>query len=186
MSAAAKKFLLAVQEAGKIYRHVAEKKGTGNFVTEVSVDETDSPQTPVELFFILAMIAQEKIPVADDRAEIHRPLQQRRRLRRRPRAVREGVRRRPGVIAFAIKEFGLPATLKLSVHSGSDKFSLYPIINRLIKKHDAGLHVKTAGTTWLEEVIGLAEAGGEGLAIAKEIYAEALAHFDELTGPTRP
>jgi tagaturonate epimerase len=67
------------------------------------------------------------------------------------------------VIAFAIREFGLADTLKLSVHSGSDKFSIYSIINRLIKKHDCGLHVKTAGTTWLEEVIGLAESGGEGL-----------------------
>jgi hypothetical protein len=87
------------------------------------------------------------------------------------------------VIAFAIAQFGLPAGLKLSVHSGSDKFSLYPVIHRLIRKHDAGLHVKTAGTTWLEEVIGLAEAGGEGLAIAKEIYAGAHTRFDELTRP---
>ena len=69
------------------------------------------------------------------------------------------------------------------MHSGSDKFSLYPIINGLIKKHGAGLHVKTAGTTWLEEVIGLAEAGGEGLQLAREIYAGAHARFDELTGP---
>src|SRR5207248_5921456 len=87
------------------------------------------------------------------------------------------------VIAFAISEFGMPSTLKLSVHSGSDKFSLYPIINRLLKKHDAGLHVKTAGTTWLEEVIGLAESGGEGLEIAKEVYSGAFDRFDELTGP---
>ena len=49
------------------------------------------------------------------------------------------------VIAFAIREFDLPETLKLSVHSGSDKFSLYPIVNRLIKRHDAGLHVKNGG-----------------------------------------
>ena len=48
---------------------------------------------------------------------------------------------------------------------------------------DAGLHVKTAGTTWLEELIGLAEAGGEGLALVKEIYAYAMDHVDELTGP---
>jgi hypothetical protein len=45
------------------------------------------------------------------------------------------------------------------------------------------LHLKTAGTTWLEEIIGLAEAGGDGLALAKEIYAEALAHADELCAP---
>ncbi len=45
------------------------------------------------------------------------------------------------------------------------------------------MHVKTAGTTWLEELIGLAEAGPEGLALAKEIYAQAFDHFDELCAP---
>jgi hypothetical protein len=43
--------------------------------------------------------------------------------------------------------------------------------------------VKTAGTTWLEELIGLAVAGGEGLQIAKDVYREALGRFDELCGP---
>jgi hypothetical protein len=43
--------------------------------------------------------------------------------------------------------------------------------------------LKTAGTTWLEELIGLAEAGGAGLALAKEIYAYALEHVDELCAP---
>jgi hypothetical protein len=87
------------------------------------------------------------------------------------------------VIAHAVKQYGLPANLKLSVHSGSDKFSIYPAIRRALAKHGAGVHVKTAGTTWLEEVIGLAEAGGAGLALAKEIYAEALSHMDELCQP---
>ena len=45
------------------------------------------------------------------------------------------------------------------------------------------MHLKTAGTTWLEELIGLAEAGGEGLALAKEVYGEALAHREELCAP---
>jgi hypothetical protein len=45
------------------------------------------------------------------------------------------------------------------------------------------VHLKTAGTTWLEELIGLAEAGGGGLAVAKEIYAEALSQVDELCVP---
>ena len=52
-----------------------------------------------------------------------------------------------------------------------------------MKKFDAGLHLKTAGTTWLEELIGLAEAGGDGLEIAKEIYAKSLDKFDELCAP---
>jgi len=181
--AAAGKFLLAMQEAGRIYQYIEGKKGAGNFVTEVSVDETDRPQTPVELFFILAMIAAEGIPAQTIAPKFtgrfNKGVDYVGDLQQFEKEFDEDL----SVIAFAIREFGLPSTLKLSVHSGSDKFSIYPIINRLIKKHDAGLHVKTAGTTWLEEVIGLAEAGGEGLEIAKEIYAQSHAHFDELTAP---
>ena len=78
------------------------------------------------------------------------------------------------VVAHARQVFGLPASLKISVHTGSDKFSLYPIMHRAIKKHGAGLHLKTAGTNWLEEVIGIAQSGPKGLAIAKRIYAQAV------------
>jgi hypothetical protein len=87
------------------------------------------------------------------------------------------------VVKYAIQAFDLPFGLKLSVHSGSDKFSLYPVIKELVFRHEAGLHIKTAGTTWLEEVIGLAESGGEGLEFIKQIYIEALEKFDELTAP---
>jgi hypothetical protein len=87
------------------------------------------------------------------------------------------------VIAHAVKTFGLPRNLKLSVHSGSDKFSLYPVIHRTIKKRNAGLHLKTAGTTWLEELIGLALAGGSGLSTAKEVYVKAYDRIDELCKP---
>jgi len=87
------------------------------------------------------------------------------------------------VLKLAVNEFDFDKNLKLSVHSGSDKFSLYPIIREVIRKHDAGLHIKTAGTTWLEELIGLAEAGGKGLEIAKKIYSKSLDKFDELSAP---
>src|SRR5207253_2259570 len=87
------------------------------------------------------------------------------------------------VITFAVKQYRLPANLKLSVHSGSDKFSIYAPIRRALARFDAGLHIKTAGTTWLEELIGLAEAGGEGLALAKEIYAKALEKREALCAP---
>jgi len=184
--AAAGKFLFAMQEAGRIYRHIEEKKGRGNFVTEVSVDETDTPQTPVEMFLILAMIGREGIPAQTIAPKFtgrfNKGVDYVGDLAQFEKEFDEDL----SVIAFAIREFGLPATLKLSVHSGSDKFSLYPIINRLIKKHDAGLHVKTAGTTWLEEVIGLAEAGGEGLKIAQEIYRNAYPKAAELIGPYAP
>jgi hypothetical protein len=72
------------------------------------------------------------------------------------------------------------------VHSGSDKFSLYPAINRLVKRHGAGLHVKTAGITRLEEVTGLAESGGEGLEVARDLYAEALKCREALVASYAP
>ena len=87
------------------------------------------------------------------------------------------------VVRYAVGAFGLPAELKLSLHSGSDKFSIYSAIHGAITKMNSGLHLKTAGTTWLEEVIGLAESGGDALGLVKEIYAEAYAHRDELCAP---
>src|SRR5262249_6529158 len=140
---------------GRTYRHVAAAKGEGNFVTEVSVDEATEPQLPFELYFILGAIAREKIPVqtiapkfsgkflkgidyVGDVATFEREFQA-----------------DLCVVAHAVSVFGLPRSLKISVHTGSDKFSLYPVIRRAIKQSGAGLHLKTAGTTWLEEVIGV-------------------------------
>jgi hypothetical protein len=181
--ATANKFLRAVQAAGEIYRAIAVQKDESTFIAEISMDETDSPQTPAELLVILAAIADEKIPIqtiapkfsgrfnkgVDYVGDVTQFAQE----------FADDI----ATITFAVKQYGLAANLKLSVHSGSDKFSIYPAIHSAIKKSGAGLHLKTAGTTWLEELIGLAEADGEGLALAKEIYGEALAHKDELTIP---
>jgi len=177
------KFLLAVQEAGRIYRHILAQKGEDNFIAEVSMDETDSPQTPPELLIILAAIADEGIPAQTIAPKFtgrfNKGVDYVGDLAQFEREFHDDL----AVIAHAVKAYGLPANLKLSVHSGSDKFSLYPIIRRTLPKFGAGLHLKTAGTTWLEELIGLAEAGGDALALAKEIYAEAIGHVDELCGP---
>jgi hypothetical protein len=182
---AAEKFLWAMQEAGRIYRHIVKLNGA-DFIAEVSVDETDQPQTPAELLLILYMLAREKVPVQTIAPKFtgrfNKGVDYVGNLAKFEREFEEDM----CVVRYAIAEFGLPGTLKLSVHSGSDKFSLYPIINRLLQKHGAGVHVKTAGTTWLEEVIGLAEAGGEGLAIAKEIYLTARRRFEELIKPYAP
>jgi hypothetical protein len=177
------KYLLAVQDAGKIYRRIARVKGEPGFITEVSMDETDSPQTPPELLIILAALADEKIPVQTIAPKFtgrfNKGVDYVGDVKQFEREFNEDL----AVIAFAIRRYGLPVTLKLSIHSGSDKFSIYAPIRRALKKFDAGLHLKTAGTTWLEEVIGLAEAGGDGLALAKEIYSDALDHLDELCAP---
>ena len=178
-----RKYLFAVQEAGRIYRHIVAAKGAGNFVAEVSMDETDQPQTPVELLVILAAIAAEGIPVQTIAPKFtgrfNKGVDYVGDVAQFEREFNDDL----SVIAFAVRTFGLPANLKLSVHSGSDKFSIYPAIRRAVQRHGAGLHLKTAGTTWLEELIGLASAGGDGLAIAKEVYTSALGRFDELCGP---
>jgi tagaturonate epimerase len=179
----AAKFLYALDMAGDVYRKIAAEKGKRNFIPEISMDETDRAQSPIELLIILAGVATENIPIqtiapkfsgrfnkgvdyVGDVAQFEREFSL-----------------DVAAIQYAVANFGLPSNLKLSVHSGSDKFSIYPAIHATLKKFDAGVHLKTAGTTWLEELIGLAEAGDEALALAKEIYAEAFAHREELCAP---
>jgi hypothetical protein len=188
MRAAAARYLLAVNEAAKTYRRVRELRGLDmsdddDFVTEVSMDETETPQSPAELAVILAALADEDLPVQTIAPKFSG-------------RFNKGVDYVGNVAAF-LREFeadvrvakwassalGLPSSLKLSVHSGSDKFSLYRGIGEIVRREDAGLHLKTAGTTWLEEIVGLAEAGGDGLAMAKEVYRAAYESFDEVVAP---
>ena len=179
----ANKFLAAVRQAGEIYRLLLETKGAGRFVPEISMDETDTAQTPVELLIILAMIGDEQIPIQTIAPKFtgrfNKGVDYVGDVARFSREFSDDL----AAIAYAVHNYGLPANLKLSVHSGSDKFSLYAAIHEAITRTGAGVHLKTAGTTWLEELIGLAESGGDGLAIAKEVYAEALAHEADLTAP---
>lgn len=179
----AAKFLAATQQAAEIYSYLVENKGAGNFITEVSMDEVENPQTPVEMLFILKMLADKGVPAQTIAPKFtgrfNKGVDYRGDLDQFAKEFEEDVL----VIDFAVKEFGLPEELKLSVHSGSDKFSIYPIMADIIKKHNKGLHLKTAGTTWLEEVIGLALAGGEGLVLAKQIYANSYNRKDELCAP---
>jgi tagaturonate epimerase len=176
-------YLVAVQEAGQIYRHISEKKGEANMIAEVSMDETEAPQTPPELLVILVLLAEEKVRLQTIAPKFtgrfNKGVDYVGDVGQFEREFNEDL----AVIAHAVAAYGLPANLKLSVHSGSDKFSLYPIIRRALTRTQAGVHLKTAGTTWLEELIGLAEAGGDGLQLAKEIYGYALAHIDELCAP---
>jgi tagaturonate epimerase len=183
IAAAARKFLAAVRDAGRIHRRIAAAKGADAAVIEVSMDETDQPQSPAEFLVILAAVADESIPAQTlaprFTGRFNKGVDYVGDLERFEREFREDL----AVIAYAVKKFGLPDNLKLSVHSGSDKFSLYPRIRKALQDFDAGVHLKTAGTTWLEELIGLAVAGGDGLDIAKGVYFAALAHIDELCAP---
>lgn len=183
MTSAARKYLGAASEAARIYRHIEQSKGASGFIAEVSMDETAQPQSPTELLVILAALADEGVAIQTIAPKFSG-------------RFNKGVDYVGDVSGFlaefeadvcvaswAAHAFGLPDNLKLSIHSGSDKFSLYKGIGRIIRAHDAGVHLKTAGTNWLEEIVGLAEGGGDGLAIAKDLYRQALPRFDELTAP---
>jgi hypothetical protein len=178
----ARKYLLACREAGEISRHIHARRGDG-IVIEVSMDETDQPQTPPQLLVILALLAEEGIPLQTIAPKFtgrfNKGVDYVGDLAQFEQEFSDDV----AVCGFAARQYGLPESLKLSVHSGSDKFSLYPVIRRVLAASGAGVHLKTAGTTWLEEVIGLAEAGGDGLDLAREIYAYALGHVDEFCAP---
>jgi len=171
----------AIREAGRIYRHIAAVKP--DFIAEVSTDEAETPQSPMELFLILGALAGEGVQVQTIAPKFTG-------------RFNKGVdyvgdvgqfMREFGqdllAIRLAVAEFGLPDNLKISVHSGSDKFSLYRPIHEMLAKQGAGLHLKTAGTSWLEEVIGLALSGGTGLAVAKSVYATAFDRMAELSQP---
>jgi tagaturonate epimerase len=179
----ADKYLLAIQEVKKIYDYIKQKKGADNFIPEVSMDECELAQTPIELFFILAELKHQGIEVQTIAPKFTglfaKGIDYIGNLDDFTKEFEQDV----AVIKYATENPGLPPGLKLSVHSGSDKFSIYPAIKKAIQKFDAGIHLKTAGTTWLEEVTGLAEAGGKGLEIAKTIYANSYARYDELTKP---
>ena len=177
------RFLPAIREAGRIYRYIAERKGADNFVTEVSMDEVDEAQTPEELRYILRELAAEKIPLQTIAPKFTGRFNKGVDYRGDLALFEKEFEQDLLVIDEAVMAYGLPDNLKLSIHSGSDKFSIYPIMGRLIRKHDKGIHIKTAGTTWLEEIIGLAVADPAALELAKKIYVNALGRMEELTVP---
>ncbi|OFY65964.1 MAG: hypothetical protein A2V64_10000 [Bacteroidetes bacterium RBG_13_43_22] len=177
------KYLFAAIKAWEIFRKIEKSKGKGNFITEVSMDEVPHPQTPVELFFILNMLGEESIPVQTIAPKFSGRFNKGVDYVGDTEYFEEEFEADLLVIDYAVHEFGLPGDLKMSIHSGSDKFKLYPVIGSVVKKYDKGFHLKTAGTTWLEEVIGLAESGGKALEFVKEVYYRSLEKTEELCAP---
>jgi len=179
----ARRYLGAVEEANRVYRRIAEKKGAANFIAEISLDEAAVPQTAEDLFFILAAASFRNMAVQTIAPRFSgaflKGIDYEGDVQKFAREFENAL----AVVEMAKLTFDLPANLKLSIHSGSDKFSLYPIMHRAMAKAGTGIHLKTAGTTWLEEVIGLAASGGDGLQLAKDVYAGALSRIEELIRP---
>jgi hypothetical protein len=137
---AAVKYGKAVAHVANMYQHLEQVAGPRPFELEVSVDETDQPTSHAEHVYIaseLKRLGVKWVSLA-------------------PRYVgrfEKGVDYIGDLAAFEADFSGHAAVArqfgpyKLSLHSGSDKFSIYPIAARLSR----GLvHLKTAGTSYLE------------------------------------
>ncbi len=175
------RYLTASMEANRIFNYIAAKKGTGNFIIEVSMDEVNKPQTPLEIFFILGLLKDIPLQTIAPKfvGQFYKGVDYVGDITQFETNLEETML----ILDHAKKRFNLPEELKLSIHSGSDKFSLYPVIQKLFTKYDQGVHLKTAGTTWLEEVIGLALTGGDALDMVKTIYRKSWERMDELCKP---
>ena len=126
----ARNFLKAILEVKIIYEYLVEKKGAENFIAEVSMDECDIAQTPLELFFILAEIHHQGVAIQTIAPKFTGLF---------PKGVdyvgdvdgfAKEFQQDVAVIKFAVETLNMHPSLKLSVHSGSDKFSIYPIMKR--------------------------------------------------------
>jgi hypothetical protein len=168
---AAVKYGRALAHTAAMYRHVSEKMGSRPFELEMSVDETATATSVAEHVFVaseLTRLGVEWVSLAPrfvgefekgvdyigDLAEFERTFAQH--------------------VAVA-RHFG---PYKISIHSGSDKFSIYPIAARLAGEL---VHLKTAGTSYLEALRAVArvEPGlfRELLAFAIERYPEDRASY---------
>jgi len=162
---AAAKYGKAVSHVAKMSRHLRKQAGARPVELEVSVDETDTATTPAEHYWVAAELKrlgvawvslaprfvgrfEKGVDYIGDLAELKKDV---------------------AAQAAIARHFG---PYKLSLHSGSDKFSVYPIAARLAK----GLvHLKTAGTSYLEALRTLAALDP---AMFREVYAFARERYD--------
>lgn len=159
------KYLAAVRHAAEAYRRLADHKG-GGFNFEMSIDETSTPTTPLDHRIIATELAREGVSL----------------FSLAPRFIgrfEKGIDYKGDVNEFTTalkRHVELSHELggyRLSLHSGSDKFSVYPAFGELT---DGVFHVKTAGTSFLEAAKTVAARDG---AFFRKVYSLALDTFEK-------
>jgi hypothetical protein len=141
---AAVKYSRAIQHAVSMFKRLSELKDEFDF--EMSVDETDAPTTPLEHFFIANELTRAGVKFTSLAPRFIGRFEKGVDYIGNLNELDVELSKHAAVTAH----FG---TYKLSLHSGSDKFSVYP----LIAKHwGERIHVKTAGTSYLEALRALA------------------------------
>jgi tagaturonate epimerase len=152
----------AVNFAIKVFQELI--KPAGNIDFEISIDETQTPTQPLAHFFVAQQLIAAQVKINSLAPRFCGEFQ-------------KGIDYVGDVTKFAqeyqeheqiANHFGY----KLSIHSGSDKFSVFPIIGRVSKR----FHLKTAGTNWLEAVRVIIE---KEPALYRDIHTFALQHLAE-------
>ncbi len=132
------KYGRAIRHTVAMYRRLSELKDSFDF--EISVDETDAPTTPLEHFFIAKELTRAGVKFTSLAPRF---------IGRFEKGV-DYIGDLAALDAELAKHAAVTAhfgTYKISLHSGSDKFSVYPL---LVKHWGRRMHVKTAGTSYLE------------------------------------
>jgi hypothetical protein len=163
---AAVKYGSAIMHTVRMYRHLCDVARSRPFELEVSVDETDSPTSPAEHFFFASELKRLGV----------------RWVAMAPRFIgrfEKGVDYIGDLDAFRASFAEHVAVMrtvgpyKMSIHSGSDKFSIYPIVAELT---EGLVHLKTAGTSYLEAVRAVARIDP---GLFREIYDFAREHYEQ-------
>ncbi|HAU36278.1 MAG TPA: hypothetical protein DCX07_00990 [Phycisphaerales bacterium] len=159
------KYGAAVAHTAAMYRRLSQA-ARGEFELEVSVDETDSPTTPAEHYFFANELKRLGVRWVSMGPRFVGRFEKGVDYIGNPNAFRESF----AAHAAVMRTLG---PYKISIHSGSDKFSIYPIVAELT----GGLvHLKTAGTSYLEALRALAQVSP---ALFREILDFARGRYDE-------
>jgi hypothetical protein len=162
---AAVKYGRAIAHVASMYQHLTKSAGQRPFELEVSVDETEQPTSHAEHIYIASELKRLNVQW----------------ISLAPRYVgrfEKGVDYIGDIAAFETDFAGHAAiarqfgAYKLSLHSGSDKFSIYPIAARL---SEGLVHLKTAGTSYLEALRTIAALDVD---FFREIYLFARERYD--------
>jgi hypothetical protein len=160
------KYGAALAHTAEMARHIATTMGDRPFEIEVSVDETASVTSPFEHFLVASELARLGIRWVGLAPRFVGAFEKGVDFRGDLDLFRSEYRRH-SVIADALGPY------KISIHSGSDKFSVYREIGRLGGDR---VHVKTAGTSYLEALRTVAECAPdlfrEVLEFARSLYED--------------
>lgn len=165
LARAAVKYAAAIAEVSTLSRHLSAARPGGDFDLEVSVDETDTPTSPLEHFYIARELRRLGVRWASLAPRF-------------PGSFEKGIDYRGPIDRFR-QDLAVHAAIarqlgpyKISLHSGSDKFSIYPASAELTR---GAVHLKTAGTSYLEALRTLATVTPD---LFREIYCYSLEHYE--------